>query len=100
MENEVTISFEDLERALHLALNAIREFNGGGGRATFSHNYFWSVSGDELFEVESVPRELTIGQVSGSIRNLDGILSGEDIPIPHHLIWIAEILKAYGHEAA
>jgi hypothetical protein len=99
MTKSVEVSLSSLEDSLRRVFDAMRAARGGKDIVLVSHDYFWSVPSDELFEVETRPAELTIGQVSEAISNLETLRSGVDGAIPYHLVWLADVLRAVGQEA-
>ncbi|TLQ48089.1 hypothetical protein FEF34_08000 [Streptomyces marianii] len=60
---------------------------------------FWSIASDEAYEVYSEPGELTIGMLSESWSQLEGMLADPDRVVGYGFVWLAEVLRAIGDEA-
>ncbi|MFD9689067.1 hypothetical protein ACFWXO_25310 [Kitasatospora sp. NPDC059088] len=88
--DQVRDSFEVLMRHL--------EAHGAGGEAALPNDLFWSVPPPELYDMTAKPDVLTIGQVSESWAQLQALLADPDRAIGHHLVWLADVLRAIGLE--
>ncbi|WP_213453180.1 hypothetical protein [Rhizomonospora bruguierae] len=64
-----------------------------------SKDYFWSIPSSERYDVYNEPSELTIGQVSESWANLQGMLEDDSKTLGYGLVWLADVLRAIGDEA-
>lgn len=69
-----------------------------GDSIVLDADYFWSVPPGELYDVYSEPQELTIGQLSESWQHLRDLLMDQDGAVAYHLVWLADILRALGHQ--
>jgi hypothetical protein len=98
MNMPIEVKLSSVETALGIVFQSMRESRNGSDVVPVSSDYFWSIPGAELFDVETRPGEITIGQLSESLENLVGLLTRADGPIPYHLVWIADILRALGQE--
>jgi hypothetical protein len=65
-----------------------------------ARDYFWSVPGDELYDVPNEPRTIMIGQLSESWQHLEDLLADPDRAVGHHLVWLADVLRAIGQDTA
>ncbi|WP_326601212.1 hypothetical protein OG930_01830 [Streptomyces sp. NBC_01799] len=92
------IPLDQLRRAFDLALRHIEA--AAGSTVTLEHDYFWSVPGDELYDVHNEPTAITIGQLSESWQHLEGLLADEDRAVGHHLVWLADVIRAIGQDTA
>ncbi|WP_354644033.1 hypothetical protein [Kitasatospora camelliae] len=59
---------------------------------------FWSVPPDRLYDPTTEPDALTIGQLSASWRHLADLVADPDRAVGHHLVWLADVLRAIGLE--
>ncbi|MFF5447107.1 hypothetical protein [Streptomyces sp. NPDC012888] len=100
MDSEpLQIPLDQLRSAFELALQHI-DAADDGSVATLDHDYFWSIPADELYDVANEPRTMTIGQVSESWQHLENLLHNPDRAVGHHLVWLADVLRAIGQGAA
>ncbi|WP_329400282.1 hypothetical protein [Streptomyces melanogenes] len=88
------IPLDQLQHAFNLVLRHVEA--AAGDTVTLEHDYFWSVPGDELYDVPNEPSTLTIGQLSESWQHLKGLLADEDRAVGYHLIWLADVIRAIG----
>lgn len=92
------IPLDQLRRAFELVLRHIEA--SAGSTVILGHDYFWSVPGDELYDVHNEPTAITIGQLSESWQHLEGLLADEDRAVGHHLVWLADVIRAIGQDTA
>ncbi|MFC9589923.1 hypothetical protein ACFTUC_09070 [Streptomyces sp. NPDC056944] len=92
----VQIPIDQLRRALDVALRHIEA--SAGPTVTLREDLFWSVPVDELYDVGSEPRALTIGQLSESWQHLEDLLAHQDQAVGHHLVWLADVIRAIGQD--
>lgn len=59
---------------------------------------FWSVPQDQVYDVYSEPRDLTIGALSDSWSYLEDMLSDPDRVVGYGFVWLSEVLRAIGDE--
>ncbi|MFD7874148.1 hypothetical protein ACFV5G_08480 [Streptomyces sp. NPDC059766] len=99
MDSEpLRIPLDQLRHAFELALQHIEA--SAGNTVALEHEYFWSVPGDELYDVPNEPRTITIGQLSESWRHLEDLLADPNRALGHHLVWLADVLRAIGQGTA
>jgi hypothetical protein len=60
-------------------------------------DYFWAISPDDLYNPLEDPRELTLGQLWHSWEFIENLPNEPDDAISHHLVWLADIIRALGH---
>ncbi len=100
MDNDpLQIPLDQLRHAFELALHHI-EASAGSEVVALEHDYFWSVPGDELYDVPNQPRTITIGQLSESWQHLEDLLADPGRAVGQHLVWLADILRAIGQTTA
>ncbi|MET9060096.1 hypothetical protein ABZX99_20015 [Streptomyces antibioticus] len=98
MDSEpLQIPLDRLRHVFELALQHIEA--SADGTVALERDYFWSVPGDELYDVSNEPRTITIGQLSESWQHLEDLLADPDRVVGHHLVWLADVLRAIGQEA-
>ncbi|QES46980.1 hypothetical protein DEJ50_03040 [Streptomyces venezuelae] len=97
MDSEpLQIPLDRLRQAFELALQHIEA--SAGDAVALEHDYFWSIPGDELYDVPNEPRTITIGQLSESWQHLEDLLADPNRAVGHHLLWLADVLRAIGQD--
>ncbi|MEV4604942.1 MULTISPECIES: hypothetical protein [unclassified Amycolatopsis] len=97
MSGSLNISVRKLQAVFGLLISRISEDEGE--TISIDPDYFWSIPLDSLYDPEVKPDDLTIGQLSESWQYLEEVLVDQDLAVPHHLVWLAEILRALGDPA-
>ncbi|GAA1376177.1 hypothetical protein GCM10009612_74000 [Streptomyces beijiangensis] len=92
----VQIPIDQLRRALDVALRHIEA--SAGPTVTLKEDLFWSVSADEQYSIDAEPQALTIGQLSESWQHLEDLLAHQDRAVGHHLVWLADVIRAIGQD--
>ncbi|MEV4430149.1 hypothetical protein ACN9M0_34290 [Streptomyces sp. R-07] len=59
-------------------------------------DYFWSVRATNSTTSPNEPRTITIGQLSESWEHLEDLVANPDRAVGHHLVWLADVLRAIG----
>ncbi|MFE3182776.1 hypothetical protein ACFXKR_18170 [Streptomyces violascens] len=90
------IPIDQLRRVVDAVLRHVEA--SAGPTVTFNEDYFWSVPNDSLRDVFNEPGDLTIGQLSESWQHLEGLLAHQDQAVGHHLVWLADVIRAIGRD--
>ncbi|SEL85196.1 hypothetical protein SAMN04515665_12133 [Blastococcus sp. DSM 46786] len=69
-----------------------------GDSVYIEHDYFWSVPADELYNIDQPPGDLTLGQLSECLQQIESLVNEPDDVIAYHMVWLGELLKAVGHK--
>ncbi|MFF0298850.1 hypothetical protein ACFYS8_20815 [Kitasatospora sp. NPDC004615] len=93
----LSISLADLRKSFDVLLSRV-EAAAAGDSVLLDKEYFWSVPSDALYDVARDPEILTIGQLSESWQHLTALLADQDRATGHHLVWLADVLRAMGHD--
>ncbi|MER5966537.1 hypothetical protein [Streptomyces sp. NPDC002057] len=92
----VQIPIDQLRQAVDVALRHIEA--SAGPTVTLKEDLFWAVPADELYTIGAEPRTLTVGQLSESWQHLEDLLGQQDRAVGHHLVWLADVIRAIGHD--
>ncbi|MBD0742225.1 hypothetical protein [Streptomyces sp. CBMA152] len=92
----VQITIDQLRRAFDMALRHIE--SSAGPMVTLKEDLFWSVPADELYRIDAEPQDLTIGQLSESWQHVEDLLARQDPAVGHHLVWLADVIRAIGQD--
>ncbi|MGA5817559.1 hypothetical protein ACPC54_06830 [Kitasatospora sp. NPDC094028] len=93
----LNVSLAELRAAVDVLLRHL-EAGAAGGAVALEADYFWAVPPRETYDVTREPGELTIGQVSESWQHLRALVADQDGAVGHHLVWLADVLRAIGRE--
>lgn len=61
-----------------------------------THDFYWSIPKDRLYDNYEQPTDLTIGQLSDDLAELRKIASGESPPFAYGCVWLASVLRVIG----
>ncbi|MFD7261692.1 hypothetical protein [Streptomyces sp. NPDC059874] len=90
------IPIDQLRRVVDAALRHVEA--SAGPTVTLKEDYFWSVPNDSLHDVFNEPGDLTIGRLSESWQHLEDLLAHQDQAVGHHLVWLADVIRAIGRD--
>lgn len=99
-DDESVVSVEVLRRVLNQALDNLQRQEGE--TVELAKDFFWAIPPEAAYDVytQPDPEQLTVGQLSESWNNLAQLNArGEPVP-PYALVWIADLVKALGHQAS
>ncbi|MEV0298358.1 hypothetical protein [Nocardia sp. NPDC050710] len=96
-EWQLHVSLTELRRSVDLLLDHL-EAATDGDTVRLDQDYFWSIPQDALYDIYRTPANLTIGQLSWSWEHLTDLLADPDQAVGHHLVWLADLLRAIGHK--
>lgn len=94
MSTPSTLSLEELTLVINRVVDGLRQ--SGVTEIELKNDYFWAVPDDQIYQVESAPHDLTIGQVTESWQWLLDLLKKNDQPIDYSLVWLSDVFKAIG----
>jgi hypothetical protein len=89
------IEISTLRRAFELLLQHVETVHGP--QVTLDADYFWSIPREHIYDVLTTPSDLTVGQLSESLANLEAMLDDPEGAISYGLVWLADVTKAIGH---
>jgi hypothetical protein len=96
MTGRIEISTEQLQSAAKRLLDHLESVEGN--QIYLEKDFFWEISGDEVYDVYRQPQVFTVGQLSESWKNIQDILDGKSSPNAYALVWLADVLRAIGKE--
>ena len=68
----------------------------GKKSVAISFDFYWSIPKVQLYDNYDQPTQLTMGQLSDDLLELQRIASGESPTISYGYVWLSTILKAIG----
>ncbi|MFG2910297.1 hypothetical protein ACGF13_35265 [Kitasatospora sp. NPDC048286] len=96
-DEPLSVSLADLRGAFDVLLSRLEAATAGDAVA-LDQDYFWAVPQDELYDVTREPGDLTIGSLGESWGQVRELLADRDRAVGHHLVWLADVLRAVGRE--
>ena len=91
------VNINEVEKVLLNLLQELRKQKGDLIEIG-SIDYYWSISGDELYDPYSDPTRLTLGQLTDDLEELRKIANGESEPVSQDLVKLGVVLTALGHK--
>lgn len=95
MSEPLRIPVRQLRAAFELLMQRLTEAEGD--TIALERDHFWSIAPDALYNVYAEPGEPGIGQLSESWQHIEQLLKDDSVAMPHHLVWLADIIRALGH---
>lgn len=89
------VNIKDLEKVTSLLLSKLRESKGN--EIELNNDYYWNISTEELYNPYEEPRNITLGQLSDDLEELQRLNKSDDA-IVYDLKRLASILKALSIE--
>lgn len=93
------IDLRVLRRALNECLDHVESL-AGSEIEVGDIDFYWNVPREALYEVASLPGELTLGSLEDDWDATVQVANGTNDPIAYHLVWAAALLRAVGDEVA
>ncbi|MEY9854250.1 hypothetical protein ABH923_003928 [Leifsonia sp. EB41] len=99
LEKSLTVPTADLRRVFEAVITHIEEHEGNA--VILRDDYFWWIQRPEAYEMTAKPEPdaMTIGQLTEAWQSLIGSVE-QDRVISHSAVWLSQILRAVGEEAA
>lgn len=90
----MTVTTSELRRLFDVLMSYLEET----GRSEFDiqEDYYWNINREELYNTQSEPVEMNLGQLSDDWANMKKVIDGESEPIGYHLVWLAPVLREIG----
>lgn len=93
--SELRVPIDLLRRVSALLFDHLETLEGN--EVPLDKNYFWAVTPEQLYDVVNPPSDLTIGQLSECLANLEALEEQPQDAISYALVWLADVLRAAGH---
>ncbi len=87
------LPFELVRKSFDALMGGLED--SGRSSPTVDGDYYWSV--DPLVAISPYERpELTLGSLSDALDELQRLADGSAGAVPHHLVWLGDVLRALG----
>ena len=63
---------------------------------TIPHDYYWQVPKEVRYDPYNQPKDLTLGQLSDDMTELERIVDKDTEPISFAFVWLANVLQSIG----
>ena len=93
----MNVNIKELELIIKLLLSKIQMQQGMN--IILDNDYYWNIPQEELYNPYSEPKNLTLGQLSDDLKEIERLLICEDDAISYDLNRVACILKAISDNA-
>ncbi len=90
------VNIEELEKVISLLLSNLRE--SIGNEVELNNDYYWAISEEKLYNPYENPIDLTLGQLSDDLKEIQRLYKSDDDAVPYDLERVASILKALAIE--
>jgi len=94
MTEQVRIPVELLRRESQLLLDHLE--SADGEVVSIDKDYYWAIAPEQLYDVYNEPSELTVGQLSECLANLEGIVGDPSRSTSYGLVWLADLIRTAG----
>jgi hypothetical protein len=91
---QLQVDLGQLRKVFTALIDSLEETRGNV--VSINQDDFWSVSPEDLYNVYKTPESLGIGKLSESWEKLRELVEEDEYPIPYHLVWLADVLRALG----
>jgi hypothetical protein len=95
MDNNMKISVDEIQKITSLLLSRLKESRGDEIEVT--NDYYWDISDEELYNPYEEPKNITLGQLSDDIEEIQRLVNSDDV-IMYDLKRLAVIFKAISVE--
>lgn len=90
------INIDELDKTISLLLSNLKSTKGN--EVELKNDYYWDISSEQIYNPYSEPSDMSLGQLSDDLNEIDRLNSSIDEAIPYDLKRAAEILKALSIE--
>jgi hypothetical protein len=95
MVNSMKVNIEEIQKITSLLLSKLKESKGN--EIEISNDYYWDISQDELYSPYEEPKNITLGQLSNDLEEVQRLVKSDDA-IMYDLKRLSNILKVLSIE--
>jgi hypothetical protein len=89
------VNIDEIQKITSLLLSKLKESKGS--EIEISNDYYWDISQDELYSLYEEPKNITLGQLSDDLEELQRLAKSDDA-IMYDLKRLSNILKVLSIE--
>ena len=90
------VNIDELSKVITILLTNLK--TSKGNEVELTNDYYWDISSEQIYNPYEDPTDMSLGQLSDDLNEVNRLLSSSDEAIPYDLKRIAEILKAISIE--
>ena len=95
MDNSMKVNIDEIQKITSLLLSKLKESKGS--EIEISNDYYWDISQDELYSPYEEPKNITLGQLSDDLEEVQRLAKSDDA-IMYDLKRLSNILKVLSIE--
>jgi len=92
------IDVDQLEQALKTLVDELRKKKGKIINIEQPIDYYWSIAGNDLYNPYENPTELTLGQLSDDLEEMNRIASKKSEPVSYDFVKMSSVMAMLGHK--
>lgn len=92
------INVDELEQAFKTLVDELRKKKGNIIDIEQPIDFYWSITGDALYNPYENPKELTLGQLSDDLEEINRIATKESEPVSYDLVKMSSLIAMLGHK--
>jgi hypothetical protein len=89
------VNIDEIQKIISLLLSKLKESKGN--EIEISNDYYWDISQDELYSPYEEPKNVTLGQLSDDLEEVQRLIKSDDA-IMYDLKRLSNILKVLSIE--
>ena len=90
------IDIESLQRILTVLLDDVRTRHPSVLK--LAHDFYWDIPARHRYDSYETPNQFSMGQLTDDLKSLQAIDHGTSDPIPYALVWLGNVLRAFGEQ--
>lgn len=90
------VNIEEIHKITTILFSKLKEQKGN--EIELENDFYWDISSDELYKPYDEPKNISLGQLSDDLNEVQRLSLSSDEAIPYDLKRIAEIIKALSIE--
>jgi hypothetical protein len=95
MDNNMKVNIDEIQKITIILLSKLKESKGN--EIEISNDYYWDISQDELYSPYEEPKNITLGQLSDDLEEVQRLIKSDDA-IMYDLKRLSNILKVLSIE--
>jgi hypothetical protein len=95
MDNNMKVNIDDIEKITSLLLSKLKESKGN--EIEINNDFYWDISEDQLYSPYEEPKNITLGQLSDDLEEVQRLAKSDDAII-YDLKRVSQILKVLSIE--
>jgi hypothetical protein len=88
------ISTSELRKAANLLINHLEDM--GIYNVKINEDFYWEVPKESRYDQYNQPVQLSIGQLSDDLNEINRLVSGNSPIVSYALVWLANVLRRVG----